>query len=145
MASYFNKRSRVSSEAVTGDGDLVSDVKAGRTSFSAIKDDDLPENLRDLKPEQRMDELNKQMNQRKALNEKLGALVAKRDKFVAEARDKAPPKALSFDRVVEDTLKAQRHKGVVPAWCAIARKAPGRRPSGIRLGNNALSGYRSPA
>jgi len=36
----------------------------------------------------------------------LSALVAKRDKFVAEQRDKAPPKASSFDRVVEDTLKA---------------------------------------
>ena len=35
------------------------------------------------------------------------ALVAKRDKFVAEARDKAPPKLSSFDRVVEDTLKTQ--------------------------------------
>jgi post-segregation antitoxin (ccd killing protein) len=107
MASYLNKRSRVSSEAVTGDGDLVSDVKAGRTSFSALKEEDLPENLRGLKPEQRMDEVNKQMNARKALNDKLGTLVAKRDKFVAEARDKAPPKASSFDRVVEDTLKAQ--------------------------------------
>ena len=39
------------SEAVTGEGDLVSDVKAGRTSFSAIKDDDLPANLRAMKPE----------------------------------------------------------------------------------------------
>ncbi|QWG23318.1 VWA domain-containing protein [Bradyrhizobium sediminis] len=107
MASYLNKRAKASSEAVTGDGDLVSDVTAGRTSFSAIKDDDLPVNLRALKPEQRMDELNKRMSQRKALNEKLSALVAKRDRFVAEQRDKAPPKASSFDRVVEDTLKAQ--------------------------------------
>ena len=107
MAAYLNKRAKRSSEAVTGDGDLVSDVKAGRTSFSAIKEDDLPENLRAMKPEQRMDEVNKQMNQRKALNEKLGALVAKRDKFVAEAQAKAPAKASSFDRVVEDTLKAQ--------------------------------------
>ena len=54
-----------------------------------------------------MDELDKQMKQRKALNEKLAALVAKRDKYVAEQRDKAPPKSSSFDRVVEDTLKAQ--------------------------------------
>ena len=107
MASYLNKRAKASSEAVTGEGDLVSDITAGRTSFSAIKDDDLPAKLRALKPEQRMDELNRQMSQRKALNEKLAALVAKRDKFVAEARDKAPPKASSFDRVVEDTLKAQ--------------------------------------
>ena len=54
-----------------------------------------------------MDEVNRQMTQRKALNDKLGALVAKRDKYVAEQRAEAPPKASSFDRVVEDTLKAQ--------------------------------------
>jgi hypothetical protein len=59
-----------------------------------------------LKPEARMDEVNRQMNQRKELNDKLGALVAMRDKYVADQRAKAP-KAPSFDRVVEDTLKAQ--------------------------------------
>jgi hypothetical protein len=63
----------------------------------------LSDNLRALKPEQR---INKQMKQRDALNEKLAALVAKRDRFVAEQRDKAPPKASSFDHVVDDTLKA---------------------------------------
>ena len=72
MASYLNKRSKATSEAVTGDGDLVADVTAGRSSFSAIKDEDLPDNLRAMKPEQRSDEVNKQMSQRKALNEKLG-------------------------------------------------------------------------
>ena len=107
MASYLNKRAKVLSEALTGDGDLVSDVAAGRQKLAAVKDDELPADLRALKPEQRMDALDKQMKQRKALNEKLAGLVAKRDKFVAEARDKAPPKASSFDRVVEDTLKAQ--------------------------------------
>jgi hypothetical protein len=107
MASYINKRAKVTSEAVTGEGDLVSDVATGRQKLDAVKDAELPDNLRTLKPEQRMDELNRQMKQRNALNEKLAALVAKRDKFVAEARDKAPPRASSFDRVVEDTLKAQ--------------------------------------
>ena len=92
---------------MTGDGDLVADVSNGRTVVSAIKEDDLPANLRAMKPEQRADEVNKQMASRKALNEKLAALVAKRDKYVAEQRDKAPPKASSFDRVVEDTLRAQ--------------------------------------
>ena len=60
-----------------------------------------------MKPAQRLDEVNKQMNQRKALNDRLGTLVGQRDKYLAEARAKAPPKASSFDRVVEDTLKAQ--------------------------------------
>jgi hypothetical protein len=104
MASFINKRARSTSE---GDGDLVADVSAGRSSFSTIKDEDLPDNLRAMKPEQRSEEVNKQMSQRKALNEKLSALVAKRDKYVADQRAKAPPKASSFDRVVEDTLKAQ--------------------------------------
>jgi len=54
-----------------------------------------------------MDEVNRQMASRKALNEKLAALVAKRDKYVADQHDKAPPKASSFDRVVEETLRAQ--------------------------------------
>ena len=104
---YLNKRSRVTSEAVTGDGDLVADVTAGRSRISAVRDEDLPDNLRAMKPEQRRDEVNKKTSQRKELNEKLAALVAKRDKYVAEQRAKAPPKASSFDRVVEDTLKAQ--------------------------------------
>jgi uncharacterized protein YegL len=107
MASYLNKRARLSSEAVTGDGDLVSDVAAGRQKLSAVKDDELPTSLRAMKPEQRADELTRQMKQRNELNEKLTALVAKRDKFVADSRDKAPSKASSFDRAVEDTLKAQ--------------------------------------
>jgi hypothetical protein len=107
MASYLNKRAKVSSEAITGDGDLVSDVAAGRQKLDALSYDELPDNMRAMAPGQRVDELNKQMQQRHELNQKLAALVAKRDKFVAEQRDKAPPKASSFDRVVEDTLKAQ--------------------------------------
>ncbi len=107
MASYLNKRAKVSSEAITGDGDLVSDVAAGRKKLDAIKDDELPDNLRAMKPGQRVEELNKQMQQRDALNQKLAELVAKRDRFVAEQRDKSPSRASSFDRVVEDTLKAQ--------------------------------------
>jgi hypothetical protein len=88
-------------------GDLVSDVAAGRQKLATLKDDELPDNLCALKPEARMDEVNKQMNQRKELNDKLSALVAMRDKYVADQRAKAPSKASSFDRVVEDTSKAQ--------------------------------------
>jgi uncharacterized protein YegL len=107
MASYLNKRAMVSSEAVTGDGDLVSDVAAGRQKLATLKDEELPDNLRSLNPEQRAVELDKQMKDRKALNEKLAGLVAKRDKYVAGHREKSPPKASSFDRAVEETLRAQ--------------------------------------
>ena len=104
LMTVLNKEQEV--VAATG-GDLIADVSAGRSSVAAIKEEELPENLRAMKPEQRLDEVNKQMNRRKALNEKLGALVAQRDKYVAEQRAKTSPKASSFDRVVEDTLKAQ--------------------------------------
>src|SRR6476646_266636 len=57
MASYINKRARSSSEAVTGGGDLVSDVAAGRQKLDSVKDDELPANLRKLAPEQRMAEI----------------------------------------------------------------------------------------
>ena len=35
------------------DGDLVADVTSGRQKLDSVKDDDLPDNLRTLKPEQR--------------------------------------------------------------------------------------------
>jgi len=108
MASYLNKRSVVANEAVTGGGDLTSDVASGRQKYAELKDDDLPEDLRKLSAEQRKQTIEKQIGTRKALNEKLAALVAKRDKYVAEQKAKSPAKsASSFDRVVEETLKAQ--------------------------------------
>lgn len=108
MASYLNKRSKVSSEAVTGDGDLVSAVASGRATLGSIKDDELPDEMRKLSPEQRKAELDRQTGERKALNEKLATLVQKRDAFVAEKkRNTSPAKVSSFDRAVEDTLKVQ--------------------------------------
>jgi len=107
MASYINKRARTSSEAVTGGGDLVSDVQAGRQKLESVKDDDLPPDLRALAPEQRAAKLEAQMTARKALNDKLAALVKQRDAYLATARDKQPKPASSFDREVEATLKAQ--------------------------------------
>ena len=107
MASYLNKRARSSSEAMTGEGDLVSDVSSGREKLASIKDEYLPDNLKNLAPEKRQAELDKQMQTRKTLNDKLTALVKKRDDFVAEKRKANPSKATSFDRVVEDTLRSQ--------------------------------------
>lgn len=111
MASYLNKRSKVSSEAVTGDGDLVSAVASGRTTVAGVKDDELPDELRKLTPEQRKAEIDRQTQARKSLNEKLAALVQKRDAFVADKkRSTAPAKTSSFDRAVEDTLRAQTNR-----------------------------------
>jgi hypothetical protein len=77
------------------------------TAIAGVKDDELPDNLRALKPEQRAAELDKQMKERNALNEKLTALVAKRDRYIAEQTAKAPPKTSSFDGAVKEALRAQ--------------------------------------
>jgi uncharacterized protein YegL len=111
MASYINKRAKVSSEAVTGGGDLVSDVATGGKKLDGIKDDELPDSLRKMSMQDRTAELDKQMTTRKELNTKLAALVAKRDAYVVAQRDKtAAPKISSFDREVEATLKVQLKK-----------------------------------
>jgi len=107
MASYLNKRSKYSSEAVTGDGDLVNDVASGRMKVASVKDEDLTDELRKQSPEQRAATVEKKVQTRKDLNEKLAALVQKRDAFVAEKRKASPAKTSSFDRAVADTLKVQ--------------------------------------
>jgi hypothetical protein len=107
MASYINKRAKTSSEAVTGGGDLVGDVAAGRTRLDAVKEDELPDSLRKLDAPRRAAELNSKLQARNTLNEKLATLVKKRDSYVVAQRDKAPPKTSSFDRSVAETLRAQ--------------------------------------
>ena len=105
MASYLNKRAKVRRSRNRRRRPRQR-RQGGPHSFSAIKD----ETCRKICAREAgaaHGRVDRQMNQRKALNEKLSALVAKRDKFVAEAAAKAPPKASSFDRVVKDTLKAQ--------------------------------------
>ena len=106
----YGKRSAglASAEAVTGAGDLVADVTAGRQKLGAVKDDDLPDALRPMSPAQRQAEIDKQMTERKSLNARMSELVKKRDAHVVEQRKKEPKKpGNSFDRVVEETLKAQ--------------------------------------
>ena len=107
MASFANKRAKASGEAITGYGDLVSDVKSGRRKLEQVPESDLPETLRSLPAAERQARLDAQMSERNALNDKLTGLVAKRDTFVAEKRKLAPRAATSFDTAVEATLKAQ--------------------------------------
>jgi Mg-chelatase subunit ChlD len=110
MASYLNKRSKVSSEAVTGDGDLVNDVASGRKALDAVKDDELPEDLRKLEPAARKAMIDERLKTRGALNEKLAKLVKQRDAYVVEKRKDAPKKATAFDGVVATALKKQIKK-----------------------------------
>ena len=110
MASYLSKRARTASaaEAVTGDGDLVADITAGRQKLASVKDEELPDSLRRIAPPARQAEIDRRMTERKALLATMNDLVRKRDAFAAERRRKTPQSATdSFDRAVEETLRAQ--------------------------------------
>ena len=110
MAGYLSRYATASAggSAITGDGDLVADVTAGRQKLGSVKDDELPDAVRAMKPAERQVYVDKQATERKAFNERMAALVKKRDQYVAETRAKAPrQQADSFDRAVEGTLRAQ--------------------------------------
>ena len=68
----------------------------------------MPDNLRNMKPAERQDYIDKQSANRQALNERMAALVKQRDRHVLERAKKGPTRtADSFDRAVEETLRAQ--------------------------------------
>jgi len=110
MAGFMNKRTLTLAyaEAITGGGDLTADVAAGRQRLSTLKDDELPETVRRMPAAERQAYLERQMAERRKLNERMSELVRKRDAHIADARRKAPARAGdSFDRAVETTLRAQ--------------------------------------
>lgn len=112
MAGYLNRHARVSPSsagAITGDGDLVADIAAGRQKLASVKEDELPDALIAMKPQERQEAIVKRMSERSKLNERMTELVKKRDAFVAEQQKKqvTAKSANSFDRAVQSTLRAQ--------------------------------------
>jgi Mg-chelatase subunit ChlD len=109
MAGYMSRNAGKSGgEAITGAGDLVADIAAGRQKLASVKDDDLPDTVRSLSVADRQSLIDKQQTARKALNERMAKLVKQRDAFALEQAKKAPkPAAGSFDRSVTETLRAQ--------------------------------------
>ena len=109
MAGYMARNAAKSGgEAITGKGDLVADIAAGRQKLSSVKDDELPDAVRGMTATERQAFIDKQQGTRKALNERMAKLVKQRDTYAAEQASKAPkPAADSFDRMVAETLKTQ--------------------------------------
>ena len=109
MAGYLSRNAaRTSGEVITGSGDLVADLKAGRQKLAAVKDDDLPNALRNMSAAERADFIDEQAARRKSLNERMAALVKQRDSYMREKAKNAPaPAANSFDRAVADALSVQ--------------------------------------
>ena len=110
MAGYMSKQRAggANTDAITGGGDLLADVNAGRNALSSVKEEELPDDMRRMSPSERQSHVDRQATERTTLNGRMTDLVKKRDAYVTDQRKKAPARAAdSFDRAVEKTLQTQ--------------------------------------
>jgi hypothetical protein len=63
-----------------------------------------------MPPAERRAYIDRQLGERKELNERLAGLVKQRDAYVEAQRKNTPAKADSFDRAVEATIQKQVRK-----------------------------------
>ncbi len=106
-SKYYAKRAK--KEVVTGGGDLLADVRNGSVRLEDVKDAELPAALQELGAAARKAWVDEKLKARVALENKMEALMAMRDVFVAEEGKKtARAESLdSFDRAVEETIRVQ--------------------------------------
>jgi uncharacterized protein YegL len=107
-SSYVLKKSK-GKDAITGSGDLVSDVENGRVALEALKDGELPEGFVALPAKERAARIKALAEKRSTMAGKMAELVKKRDAFIASEAAKTPSGEVadSFDKKVEETLRAQ--------------------------------------
>jgi hypothetical protein len=99
-------RSKASSNYFNARWDLVDASKAKDFKLEDVKEEDLPEELRKLKPEERRAYVDKKAAERKKISAELLALTKERETYIAAKR-----KELSED-AVDDTLGAAVNKAV---------------------------------
>jgi len=91
--------------------DLVDAIKDGKVDLATLKDEDLPEEMRKMTPEERKDYIAKKSEERAKMQEEIKKLSEEREKYVAEERKKtAEAGAKSFDEAVQEMLKGQLEK-----------------------------------
>jgi hypothetical protein len=91
--------------------DLVDAVRDGKVELDSIKDEELPEEMRKMTPEERKAFVETKGAERAKLQEEIRQLAAEREKYVTEERKKnAEAGARSFDEAVQDMLKGQLEK-----------------------------------
>ncbi|GHU05777.1 hypothetical protein FACS1894205_6280 [Alphaproteobacteria bacterium] len=108
MSRYIS-RSGGAKAAITGSGDLVSDVDRGATDIKAVPDEELPKEMRAMKPAEREAYVKERLVEREALTAQLVEKVNQRDAYIQQeaAKGKSGKAADSFDASVLRTLDKQ--------------------------------------
>jgi predicted transcriptional regulator len=104
-AGYRSKASRIAAN------DLLDDIKEGKKKLEDLKDDELPDDLKKMKPEERKAHIEKLQKERAELKKKALDLDKKRLEFITKklAEDKEKAKD-GFDNQILDTLRKQAQK-----------------------------------
>jgi Mg-chelatase subunit ChlD len=93
--------------------DLLQNIENGSVKLNAVKDEDLPDDLRKLSKEERAKEIDRRLAERKQLREQIVTLAKKRDDYVAAERHKQTGHQDGFDTAVATALKEQlSRKGI---------------------------------
>jgi len=111
------KAERAYNKVVNGDayvGDLLQSIENGTLKLDAVKDEDLPADLRKLSTEERKQEIERRLAARKEIRTQIVSLSKQRDEFVAAERKKLNRgKDSGFDAAVASALKEQlARKGI---------------------------------
>jgi len=110
------KLNMINGKVVQGEGDLLHDLKSGRVELQEIRGEELPAELRGLRPEEQKKYIEDRASKREALQVELGKLLKERDDYVAaeQKRLAASGKAAGFDAQVIEALREQaKRKGIV--------------------------------
>ncbi len=91
-------------------GDLIEDVEDGKVDLSALDEDKLPDELRELDGEARAAFVQDKIDERAALNAQMAELVAQRDAWLADEmkrRAEAGEGADAFDLEVRKVIRSE--------------------------------------
>lgn len=87
-------------------GDLLQSIENNSIRLDAVKDDDLPEDLKKLSPAARQKEIDRRLVERKKMRDEILVLSKQRDSFLQEAKKKSGRQD-GFDAAVSDALREQ--------------------------------------
>jgi von Willebrand factor type A domain len=109
------KAERALNKAVNAEayvGDLLQNIENGSVKLDSLKEEDLPADLRKLSQEERKQEIDKRLTERRELRSQIVSLSKQRAEFIAGERKKKGAKDSGFDAAVSAALKEQlKRKG----------------------------------
>jgi Mg-chelatase subunit ChlD len=89
-------------------GDLLQDIENGSTKLESVKEEDLPSDLKELSPADRVKEIDRRLSERREIRQQILDLSKQRTNYiVAEQKKRNDDTHNSFDVAVSSALKEQ--------------------------------------